>query len=144
MRLFKITNPKYTGEIEVLFNNGSMVKLDFANAVIDDDIKYSFKRVVPVVLENFLQGKWCSNDTIIVEGAFNVELKDFTRNYPYQRNMHLLPPIWDKMPMADKIIAVQAATPYRKFCDKNKNWYTPKIAASWLKNKEYLNDWNKM
>ena len=144
MRLFKITNPKFIDEIEVLYNNGSLQKIDFTPSTINDDVKVNFKRALPVYLDDFLKGSWCGADTTIVEGSFDVELKDFTRDYPYQRNMHLLPPIWEKMLLTDKIIAVQAAKPYRKYCDRNKHWYNPKIAAAWLKNKEYLNDWNKM
>lgn len=144
MKLFKITSDKYTGEIEVLFNDGSLVKLDFTNAVASTDVKHNFKRAVPVVLDTFLQGSWCGAGVNVVEASYEVTLDDFNREYPYKRNTHLLPSIWNKMLMIDRIKAVQEASKYRKYCEKNGSWYKPKIAASWLQNKEYLNDWSKM
>jgi hypothetical protein len=143
MQLFKITNPKYTGEIEVLYTNGTLLKFDFANAQITNDTKAAFKTKVPVTLEAFMQGSWCGKDTVVVAANYEVTLDDFKKEYPYKRNTHLLQPIWDKMQMSHKIQAVQEATKYSKYCKKN-DWYKPMIAASWLNNKEYLNDWNKM
>lgn len=143
MQLFEISSPKLEGYITVVYND-ELVKLDFTNAILARNVKAHFKAAIPTTLADFLLGKWCSAETVIIESSFNVVLEDFTRDYPYQRNSHLLPPIWDKMPLPDKIQAVQQAKPYRKYCDRNKHWYNPKIAAAWLKNKEYLNDWNKM
>jgi hypothetical protein len=144
MRLFKIYNPKFKGEIEVLYSQEQLLKIDFGNAlqIKQEDIT-SFKRVVPASIEEFLKQTWCGNTTTIVESNYDIPLEDFTREYPYQRNTHLLPPIWGKMPITDRYIAVTNARAYRLYCERNK-WYNPKIAASWLKNKEYLNDWNKM
>ena len=143
MQLFKITNPKYSGEIEVLYNNGTLLKFDFANAQIANDVKAAFKNKVPITIEAFMQGTWCGNDTVVVAANYEVTLDDFKKEYPYKRNTHLLQPIWDKMLMSHKIQAVQEATNYTKYSKKN-DWYKPMIAASWLNNKEYLNDWNKM
>jgi len=144
MRLFKVTSDKYTGEIEVLFSETSMLKIDFSNATIAAEVHTNFKRAVPVMLQSFLEGSWGGNNVNVVESSYEVTLDDFNREYPYKRNTHLLPAIWSKMLMIDRIKAVQEATKYRKYCDKNSSWYKPKIAASWLQNKEYLNDWSKM
>lgn len=144
MNLYKITNPKFTGEIEVLYNDLQLLKFDVQNANIDKEVLAAFKRSIPATLAAFLEGSWCGSDTTVVQGTFEVTLDDFTREYPYKRNTHLLPPIWQKMPTIDKIQAVAAAKAYRKYCGKNESWYTPKIAAAWLKNKEYLNDWSKL
>ena len=144
MKLFKITSTKYTGEIEVLFNDGSIAKIDFSNAQMSNETKAAFKSKLPVTIEAFLAGAWCSADVNVVESSYEVTLEDFNREYPYKRNTHLLPSIWSKMLMIDKIKAVQEATKYQKYCDKNNGWYKPKVAAAWLNNKEFLNDWSKM
>jgi hypothetical protein len=144
MNLFKITSDKYSGEIEALYSDGCLVKLDFSNATAVAEVKANFKRALPVLLEVFLQGNWCGAGVTVVEASYEVSLEDFKREYPYKRNTHLLQPIWDKLLMIDRIKAVQEAAKYRKYCDKNEKWYKPMIAAAWLKNREYLNDWGKM
>lgn len=107
MQLFKITHPSYTGEIEVLYNNGSLQKFDFANTGLNDSVKNSFKTKVPIIITDFLKGEWCGKNTTVVEASYEVFLDDFKKEYPYKRNTHLLQPIWDKMQMSHKIQSVQ-------------------------------------
>jgi hypothetical protein len=144
MRLFKITNPKFTGEVDALYGDNNILKIDFTNAAMPIDVLAAFKRAIPATIQEFLIGKWCGSETQIVEANYEVSLDDFKREYPYKRNTHLLQPIWDRMSVTNKIQAVAAAKKYRKHCDKNKHWYNPLIAATWLNNKEFLNDWDKM
>jgi len=144
MNLYKISNPKFTGEVEVLYNDQNLQQIDFSNAQIEPELIAGLKKALPPTLQGFLQGTWCSSETTVVEGAFVVTLEDFKREYPYQRNTHLLPPIWDKMHITEQAMAVAAAKAYRRYCKKNESWYNPKVPATWLKAKEYLNNWDKM
>lgn len=99
------------------------------------------KDIVPVGISK-LEERFKENPALmLVESEFDVSLDDFNREYPYKRNSHLLPPIWQKMGISDRIMAWKAAGDYRRYCERNSQWYKPKIAAAWLKDKEYLNDW---
>jgi len=80
----------------------------------------------------------------ILPAEIKVTLQDFKDEYPYSRNMHLLEPIWDKMDMTERVLAVMACKPYKKYGERNSSWYKFKIAAAWLKGKEYLNDWKNL
>jgi hypothetical protein len=55
----------------------------------------------------------------------------------------LLDALWPKISKVNQVLAYFGAIEYRKYC-KATSWYNPKIAASWLANKEYLNDWKNM
>jgi uncharacterized protein (DUF2252 family) len=98
--------------------------------------------VPPVIPPNGI-GSAFGPDIVIVEASQPITLEVFIKAYPYPRNKHLLPPIWAKMKTEEQAQAIAAAHLYSRYCKRNE-WYMPKIAASWLKNKEYLNDWKKM
>ena len=144
MRRFLIASTKYHGDIEVVYDGEKLYSLSFAEAIIGSETISDFKRALPVQFSDFERGKWSSSNTVIIEKEFEVSLEDFKREYPYKRNTHLLAPIWDRMGKAAKLQALQAAKLYRKYYEKNIRWYKPMIAASWLNNKEYLNDWGKL
>ena len=54
MQLFKITNPSFTGEIEVTYN-GNLVKFDLANAQIAPETINAFKRSLPTTITEFMK-----------------------------------------------------------------------------------------
>lgn len=144
MKRYLITSTKYEGEVQAIYNSdGILLKIDFTAAKIAPELIAGFKRQLPVYSAELAES-FKDNGTTIVEADFEITLDDFIREYPYKRNTHLLTAIWQKLPKTDQVIAYYAALEYRKYCDREKAWYKPKIAAAWLKNKEYLNDWKKM
>lgn len=142
MKQFIIKSPKVEGEIRVVYNEGQLLKIDFSGARMAPFEIEAFNRKIPARLELLQQS--FSEQTKIVEQEIEISLADFKRVYPYSRNMHLLEPIWEKMSKGEQVIAFYAAIDYALYCEQNKAWYNPKIAAAWLKAKEYLNDWKKM
>jgi hypothetical protein len=141
MKQFIIKSPKVEGEVRVMYNEGQLQKIDFSGAKLQVFEIENFKRKVPA-LQDHLNGSF-NEQTTIVETDFEISLEDFKREYPYKRNTHLLPDLWNKMSSADKVLAYYAAIEYRRYCERN-DWYNPKIAATWLTKKEYLNDWKTM
>lgn len=141
MRRFILSSTVFTGSLEIIYNEtGILAMLDMRGAVgITPGGVTQLKNAIPVDVQNInrlgeLKGIIC------VEEDFFVSLADFEREYPYKRNMHLLPEIWAKMDKTSQVLAWKAAQDYRKHCERNA-WYKPKIAAAWLKTREYLNDW---
>lgn len=144
MRKFNITNPKFTGHIEVLYNKSEqLVQFNTQHATIADDVLKHFKMVLPVQLQQFINGQAFSSETIIVEDVMDVSFDDFYEQYPYKRNPHTAKDVWARLTVAERIQAYYAAIDYKAYCRKHE-WYTPKIAEGWLRKKEFLNDWKKM
>lgn len=146
MRRFVISSDKFSGNIEVVFNEvGNLVLLDIRNASINTGgTKKLLQEIIPPhisVLEQYLRNV---QGFVCIESEYEVSLEDFKKAYPYSRNMHLLPPIWEKMGKAEQIQSIKSASEYKTFCEKNAGWYKPRIAAAWLRAKEYLNDWKKL
>jgi len=139
-----LTSKKYIGSVELLYLEGRLQRVSFENAVIEDKNQLWILRRVPLY-EFELVGMMESakGQITLVQDTYNVTLDDFIREYPYKRNTHLLPAVWGKLNTADQVRAWLAAREYRRYCDRN-GWYKPKIAAAWLKNKEFLNDWKNL
>lgn len=144
MRRFLLSSPVYTGSVEIIYNEaGLLVLLDLRGTTgITPGGIGQLKSAIPVDIQNIERLGELKSITC-VEADFSVYLADFEREYPYKRNMHLLPEIWQKMDKTAQVLAWKAAQDYRKYCERN-SWYKPKIAAAWLKAKEYLNDWKTL
>lgn len=144
MRRFLITSPKFTGTIELWYNfEGLISKVDMNDSALDfHQLKYLLHNLSPDIVQ--FQGLLTGSNLEIKEVPFELSLDDFKREYPYSRNYHLLQPIWHTMSAKDRVFAFFAAIQYRQYCERNKTWYKPKIAASWLQKKEFKNDWREM
>lgn len=145
MRRFFITSDKFAGSAELLYNEeGCLVFLDFRSTNITiGGVDQLLTAIIPARFTN-LEGRLKQFNTLTcVEADFSVTLDDFKHEYPYSRNMHLLPDIWEKMTKTAQVLAWKAAKDYRDYCKRN-SWYKPKIAAAWLKAQEYLNDWKNL
>lgn len=146
MRRFYISSEKFTGSGEIVYNeSGCLVFFDFRGTNISGaGMKQLVKDVIPVNINN-LETQFSAYPVLVcIEAEFSVTLEDFKREYPYARNMHLLPEIWQRLDKTNQVLAWKAAQDYRKYCERNNTWYKPKIAAAWLKTKEFLNDWKKL
>lgn len=144
MKRFLVSSPAFTGDAELFYDDsGRLVRIDVMNTNMAASVVQLFKAKVPANLLE-LEEAFAGSKATIVAAEFEISLADFEREYPYKRNMHLLPAIWAKMDKTAQVTAYYAAIEYRKYCDRNKAWYNAKIAAAWLKNREYLNDWKKM
>jgi hypothetical protein len=144
MKRYLLTSTKFTGEVEMLYDaEGVLRRIDMRNTSLTAQQVHALKKQVPAH-DSLLAESFTDPGTVIVPAEFNVTLADFKHEYPYQRNMHLLPAIWDKMAKTEQVIAWEAAKEYRRYCKRNEGWYKPKIAAAWLKAKEYLNDWKTL
>lgn len=80
----------------------------------------------------------------VEEVDFEVTFQDFIREYPYKRNTHLAESYWPRLTSSEQYQAFCAAIDYRKYCERNKGWYNPKIAETWLKKAEFKNKWRDL
>jgi hypothetical protein len=145
MRRFLIKSNRFDGTAELNYNDSeTLCLIDCTKTNMNAETVYAFKKAVPVTIAILLENKAFAAGTHIIESDFEISQSDFEREYPYSRNYHLLDDLWPKIKKADQVKAYFSAIEYRKYCDRNKDWYKPRIAEAWLKKREYLNDWRKM
>ncbi len=143
MRKFIITHPGHNGEATVTYDcEDRLCEMNLVNTNMSVEERFYFKQKVACHVNN-IASKF-DGQTTIIEAEYEVTLEEFVREYPNKRNTHLLPDIWKKMTKTDQLKAWMGAKEYRRYCERNGEWYKPKIAAAWLKNKEYLNEWRKL
>lgn len=143
MRQFNITGPNFEGEMRLFYMEGKLTKIDLTECRLKDSQR-RFIFLNAATDETQIEGmmKKLPTCTLVAED-YVVTLDEFKRVYPYARNSHLLPPIWAKMKPSEKVRAWQSAIQYARYCSRN-GWYKPKIAAKWLKDREWMNDWKRM
>lgn len=143
MKRYILTGPKIAGQLEIIYREGSLIKIDMSDADLVDIQKSWLLKNISLSEMKLEAMMILLKDCTLVQDDYEITLDDFKREYPYSRNSHLLPPIWNKLSASHKVIAWEQAREYRKYCERNE-WYKPKIAAKWLKDKEYLNSWKKL
>lgn len=143
MKKYLLTGPKFEGEIALIYFENFISKIDFLQAQLSPDQRQWILENI-AIHEDALTGMMekMKGYTLVSED-YIVTLDEFKKVYPYARNSHLLPPVWSKMKQSDQVRAWAAAVEYAKYCERN-SWYKAKIAAKWLKDKEYLNNWRAM
>ncbi len=143
MKKYNVTHPDFTGAAELSYNEGYLVAVSVEDTNMTARQVYDFIRAIPIKQSN-LQQYTADSGSEVVNMNWTYTLEDFKHDYPYQRNMHQLPDIWKKLPPSDLVKISRSVKEYKKYCQREAHWYKPKIAAAWLKAKEYLNDWKTM
>lgn len=143
MRRFIITHPSLSGKIEAHYNGDAILrKIDLSGATLTGDQVKWFKANITVMADNLIPHMEAQK-VLVTEADFEVTVEDFLREYPYARNTHLVREYWPKMTTVDQYRAFLGASEYRQYLLRN-TWQKAKIAAKWLKDKEYLNEWRKL
>mgnify|MGYP006879913062 FL=1 len=122
--------------------DGQLVKIELPPNM-PPDVALSIKNRIPYCSDQ-LAHRFAGTSAIIVEADIEVTFAMFWHDYPNKRNRHLAADYWLKMSKTQQVQAYVAVKEYRRYCDRNKHWYNPRIADVWLKKKEYLNEWNAL
>lgn len=143
MRRFVFTSSGFKGSVESMYNsNGRLIKIDFSAAILTDKAVSWFKQRMPVIIDN-IEAAFEGTNCTVKEEDIQVSFEDFWRVYPHKRNRHLAEAYWPKMTTNQQYRAFVSATEYRQYLERNK-WLSPKIADTWLKQKEYMNDFKTL
>lgn len=145
MKRFKITNHTFKGHIDVIYDfSGILCRIDWTKSTgLTPALIKAYKDRIPIKSEN-AYAAFEGTGVQVDEVDFEVSFQDFIREYPYKRNTHLAEAYWPRLTSAEQYQAFCAAIEYRKYCERNKSWYNPKIAETWLKKAEFKNDWRNL
>jgi hypothetical protein len=144
MRRFLVTSPKFAGKVELIYNDGVLVKIDFTAATLTlEGIKW-IKNTTPVLYEN-LETNYGNTSLRVAEVDFDVTFEDFRKPYPRKQNMHLAEKYWGRLTSGEQYQAFISAFEYRKYCERQKlaNNFI-KLPEGYLRDKLWLNDWKNL
>lgn len=144
MRKFLITNPKYTGAAEVIYNdNATLCLVDLTKTDMSGHTVDHFLHSIPSSMITLINGTRFSKETTIVDGDLDVNFELFYKDYPLKRNRYKVEQVWNTLSKEDQVKAFYSLHSYKKYITKNP-WYNAMIGDKYLRNKEYLTEWNKL
>lgn len=141
MKLYKITTQRFTGEIEVVYDERlTLVKIDFTNTNIEMPVVDSFKRAIPASLPIFLQGKWCGSDVNIIEADYEIVFADFWAAYNKKINKIRAIKIFNGLGKLDKALALQGVKKYDTYLRSN-DWRKKADPENYLRSRMWENEY---
>jgi hypothetical protein len=141
MKKFLISNSKFIGEVEVVYNSQNLIQsIDFSSTNLTDTQRQLFKVQIPILWGHLTTA--FSSATTIVEASYECTFEDFYKSYPTKRNRYKAETAFAKLTKIQKVQATQSLQAYKKYLNRN-SWITPMIADSYITRREYETDWNK-
>lgn len=141
MKKFLITSQKYTGPAEVYYNSkGILCAINCKDTNMEPDIIRAFKKAVPVLLTELINGTAFTADTKIVEAGYRISFEEFWRRYNKKLNKYRCIPLYDKLTDAETIECLEGIRAYDAFLSRVQ--VRQKLdPENWIKQKAWENDW---
>lgn len=140
MRKFIVSSKRFQGEIELVYDAQKLQSLHFGSATITPDVLADFKRAVPVLLVQFLSGKWSGTDTVAVEAEYEVPFEQFWKDYDKKINKARCLLLWSKMNKALQIAAWVGVKKYDAYL-KREGWRQKADPETYLRNRGWDNEY---
>jgi hypothetical protein len=138
MKRYLITNPRYTGEVEVIYNpEGVLQQIDFGQTNLQPLAIQSLKNAIPS-LEDRL--KAFTAETIIVQENFVITFQMFWKKYDHKFNAARCEKLWEKLKATDKVLAYYGLDKYHKHLRKNPTQFKMH-PDTYLRNGAWENDY---
>jgi hypothetical protein len=138
MKKYIITNPRYQGEIEVIYNLGVLDAVSFTNTNMNAKQRKIFKDMLPVQ-EDDLKTTFTS-DTAIISASFNITFDEFWKKYNHKFNRDRCEALWKRMTQADIVLAFFGLDKYHRCLRKNPT-QIKMHPDTYLRSKAWLNDY---
>lgn len=139
MKRFLITNPRFTGQVEVVYNEHQVLcKIDCTETNMDAKTVDQFKRTISPVQSGIAAG--FSPNTSIVEAEYEVSFEMFWKKYDKKINKARCMPLWEKMEKSMKVAAFFGITEYSKFL-KKETWRSKADPETYLRNRYWENEY---
>lgn len=139
MKRYLITNPRYSGAAEIVYNqHGLLQKIDVSNTSMDEFVLGFFKKSVPVQLANITEA--FGPATTIVESDVEVTFEMFWVAYRKKINRLRSESLWKKISKTEQVQAYYAIAIYDKYLQKN-DWRNKADPDTFLRNKYYQNEY---
>lgn len=143
MRKFLISSPKFSGNIEMVFNQEEvLVSLSFANAQLSiGQIQYVIKNT-PVIMDG-LNVCEAFKGAMIAEHTYEITFEMWFDKYSFKRNKKPAEKIWVKMNVGDRAKAFYSIDAYNRYLKKN-TWLNKMYPDTYLRNEHYNDEWDKL
>lgn len=142
MNRYRITSPKFSGEIQLLYSpGGRLLCMDFMKADLTETQLDYFKRRCPVQYtdESFREAFATSNLTLVGE-RYHVSFDQFWDAYDQKHNRERCLKLWNKLPEPEKVKAFHGLTAYTHHLALNA-WKSKADPDTYLRKYYWNNEW---
>ena len=141
MKRFLITNTKFTGTAEIIYNAaGLLIIIDLANCIMDKVQTAYFKKLVPTIMDDLLHNNPFSADTLIIASELEVTFDMFWNAYQKKINRKRAEVLWVKLAKMEQVQAYSGVNGYLKFLQKTP-WRSKADPDTFLRDKYYQNEY---
>ncbi len=141
MRSFLISSKKYSGSVEVVYNDGALLRIDFAQANLTSLQLTGLKEMIPAKYEHF-EARMMGVGAIVVEKDYEVSFDDYWKKVKKKVNRKRCEALWLRMGKVAQVQAVVALPMYYKYLQR-----TGRLEAdpeTYLRNEYYTTEWQKL
>ena len=148
MRKFAITNPAFTGEIYILYNeNGLLVNLDATETnCIDVHIQWILRHIPPVITEKvseelgqFIAPTKCSLVEVPMDSSFDT----FWNIYKMPYNKKRAEQAFKNLTQRERVLCINSVKSYDKYLQRV-GWQNKQHPSTYITTKNFLTDLNKI
>lgn len=139
MKRYLIQSPRYTGSVEVMYNNGILTTIDFSNTnIVKPAMIDAFKKQVASE-EQYLTSSFVT-DVSIIAADVEITFKMFWDKYNHKINKLRATKLWERMPLAEQVAAYCGIQKYFAYL-KKVDWRGLQDPDTYLRNKTWLNEY---
>lgn len=139
MKRFLLTNPRYTGEAVLLYNeHGHLQRIDYSQTNMTLGMIAAFKMSVPPHVDHLSES--FTAETIIVESDIVITFEQFWKKYDHKYNKDRCEQLWNRLSKTHKILAFTNLDRYHKFLRKNPG-HLKLHPDTYLRSKAWENDY---
>ena len=139
MKKYLITNPRFTGEAIIYYNETGLLEMvDLKETDMDYNTRNHFKNSLPVLEANLSTS--FSASTIVVQSDIVITFEQFWKKYDYKFHKDRAEQLWGRLSKSNQVLAYYAVDKYAKFLRKNPT-QSKLHPDTFLRNKAWLNDY---
>ena len=139
MKKYLIQSDRYTGSVEVLYNNGLIIMLDFSKTnMVKPAMLEAFKKQVAVE-EQYLPNSFVT-DVKILPADVEISFTMFWQKYNHKINKLRATKLWDSLSLAEQVEAYLGIQKYFAYLRKN-DWRGLADPDTYLRNKYWINEY---
>lgn len=141
MRKFILTGAKFTGQIELVFDDREfIVMVDFQKANLNKNQTSYFLNNSPAIIPS-LEGFVKDNHFTCVESDFEITWEMFWNKYAMKVDKKRAEAVWSKLSKNSKIAAFYGIDKYERYLRRTATWRNKMEPKTYLANERWEDEW---
>lgn len=141
MRKFLVSSKKYSGTVEVVYNQDVLQSLDFGTAELTAAQRSAFMSLLQVRFDAFVDAMQKAG-AVVVEDEYEVTFEQYWRQVRKKVNRARSQAVWDKLSKTNKVLALTSLPLYYKYLDRTGRYEAD--PDRYLKDKYYETNWRAL